>query len=73
MATTQILPIELYYWATPNGFKISIVLEELGVPYVVRYINIGRGEQFTPPFLAISPNNRIPARKVRATLRGGRS
>ncbi|MCF1467122.1 glutathione S-transferase family protein [Agrobacterium vitis] len=54
-------PIELYYWPTPNGWKISILLEELGLPYEVRYINIGKGEQFAPDFLKISPNNRMPA------------
>ena len=54
-------PIDLYYWPTPNGWKISIMLEELGVPYDVKYINIGKGEQFEPSFLAISPNNRMPA------------
>ena len=54
-------PIELYYWPTPNGHKITIMLEELGVPYVVKYVNIGRGEQFAPDFLKISPNNRMPA------------
>jgi len=53
--------IELYYWSTPNGWKISIMLEECGLPYVVRPVNISKGEQFTPHFLAISPNNRIPA------------
>lgn len=53
--------IDLYYWPTPNGWKISIALEELGLDYNVRYVNIGRGEQFEPEFLAISPNNRIPA------------
>lgn len=53
--------IDLYYWPTPNGWKISIALEELGLPYTVKPVNIGRGEQFTPEFLAISPNNRIPA------------
>lgn len=53
--------IDLYYWPTPNGWKISIALEELGLPYVVKPVNIGRGEQFAPEFLAISPNNRIPA------------
>jgi GSH-dependent disulfide-bond oxidoreductase len=53
--------IDLYYWPTPNGWKISIMLEECGLPYALRKINIGRGEQFTPQFLAISPNNRIPA------------
>lgn len=59
--TGQILPIELYYWPTPNGWKISIMLEELGVPYEVKYVNIGKGEQFEPGFLAIAPNNRMPA------------
>ena len=53
--------IDLYYWPTPNGWKISIALEELGLPYTVKPVNIGRGEQFMPEFLAISPNNRIPA------------
>jgi GSH-dependent disulfide-bond oxidoreductase len=59
--TPKILPIELYYWPTPNGWKITIMLEELGVPYEVKYVNIGKGEQFEPAFLAISPNNRMPA------------
>ena len=59
--TTQTKPIELYYWPTPNGWKISIMLEELGVPYQVKYVNIGRGEQFEPSFLKIAPNNRMPA------------
>ncbi|MGB8740497.1 MAG: glutathione S-transferase N-terminal domain-containing protein, partial [Xanthobacteraceae bacterium] len=54
-------PIELYYWPTPNGWKISIMLEECGLPYVVHPIDISKGEQFAPRFLAISPNNRIPA------------
>ncbi|MBC7729273.1 MAG: glutathione S-transferase N-terminal domain-containing protein [Microbacteriaceae bacterium] len=53
--------IDLHYWPTPNGWKISIALEELGLAYTVKPVNIGRGEQFTPDFLAISPNNRIPA------------
>ncbi|HSW07405.1 glutathione binding-like protein [Aquabacterium sp.] len=53
--------IHLHYWPTPNGWKISIALEELGLPYALKLVNIGRGEQFTPEFLAISPNNRIPA------------
>ncbi len=53
--------IELYYWPTPNGWKISIMLEECGLPYVVRPLDISKGEQFTPDFLAISPNNRMPA------------
>ena len=59
--TTQTKPIELYYWPTPNGWKISIMLEELGLPYEVKYINIGKGEQFEPSFLKIAPNNRMPA------------
>jgi GST-like protein len=54
-------PIALYYWPTPNGWKISIMLEECGLPYVVHPIDISKGEQFSPQFLAISPNNRIPA------------
>src|SRR5262249_17291012 len=54
-------PIRLYYWSTPNGHKISIMLEELGVPYELHPININKGEQFAPGFLKISPNNRIPA------------
>ena len=53
--------IELYFWPTPNGFKITIALEELGLPYEVKPINIGKGEQFAPEFLAFSPNNRMPA------------
>lgn len=57
----QIKPIELYYWPTPNGVKISIMLEELGVPYEVKYVNIGKGDQFKPDFLKIAPNNRMPA------------
>lgn len=54
-------PITLYFWPTPNGLKISILLEELGVPYDVRFVDIGKGEQFAPEFLAVSPNHRIPA------------
>lgn len=54
-------PITLYFWTTPNGFKISIMLEELGVPYVVKFVDLGKGEQFDPAFLGISPNNKIPA------------
>lgn len=53
--------IDLYYWTTPNGHKVTIFLEETGLPYTVKPINIGRGEQFNADFLAISPNNRIPA------------
>ncbi|XWN33318.1 MAG: glutathione S-transferase N-terminal domain-containing protein [Devosia sp.] len=54
-------PIDLYYWPTPNGWKVSIYLEEVGAPYSVHYINIGAGDQFKPAFLAIAPNNRMPA------------
>ena len=54
-------PIELYFWPTPNGWKISIMLEECRLPYVVRPVDISKGEQFAPEFLAISPNNRMPA------------
>ncbi|MGO4872452.1 MAG: glutathione S-transferase N-terminal domain-containing protein [Roseiarcus sp.] len=53
--------IDLYTWATPNGRKISIMLEEVGLRYTVHSVNIGRDEQFDPRFLAISPNNKIPA------------
>ena len=53
--------IDFYTWSTPNGRKVSILLEELGVPYTVHAINISKGEQFTPSFLKIAPNNRIPA------------
>lgn len=53
--------IELYYWTTPNGHKITMFLEEVGLPYNVIPVNIGAGEQFQPEFLKISPNNRIPA------------
>ena len=59
--TEQTKPIELYYWPTPNGWKITIMLEELGAPYEVKYVNIGKGEQFEPSFLKIAPNNRMPA------------
>lgn len=59
--TTQTKPIDLYYFPTPNGHKVSIMLEELGVPYLVHSIHIGKGDQFKPEFLAISPNNKIPA------------
>ncbi|ALN73932.1 MULTISPECIES: glutathione S-transferase family protein [unclassified Aureimonas] len=59
--TQQTKPIELHYWPTPNGWKISIMLEELGVPYELKLVNIGAGDQFKPEFLAIAPNNRMPA------------
>ena len=54
-------PIDLYYWPTPNGWKISIALEEMGLPYTTHLVDIGAGDQFAPEFLKISPNNRIPA------------
>jgi GST-like protein len=53
--------IDVYYWTTPNGHKVTIFLEETGLPYTIKPINIGKGEQFDPAFLAIAPNNRIPA------------
>ena len=55
------MTIDLHYWPTPNGHKISIALEELGLPYTVKLVNIGTGDQFKPEFLAIAPNNRMPA------------
>lgn len=54
-------PIDLWYWPTPNGWKITIALEEMGLPYQVKPVNIGAGEQFAPAFQAISPNGRMPA------------
>ena len=53
--------IDLYTWTTPNGRKVSILLEELGVPYTAHAINITKDEQFAPEFLKVSPNNKIPA------------
>jgi GSH-dependent disulfide-bond oxidoreductase len=53
--------IDLYYWTTPNGHKITLFLEEVGIPYTIHPVNLSRGDQFKPQFLAISPNNRIPA------------
>jgi GST-like protein len=63
--------IDLYYWQTPNGRKVTILLEELTLPYKVIPINIGRGDQFKPEFLAVSPNNRIPAIVDHAPADGG--
>jgi len=54
-------PLTLHFWPTPNGWKVSIALEEMGLPYEMRPVNIHRGDQFDPAFLAISPNNRMPA------------
>ena len=53
--------IDVYYWPTPNGHKITIALEEMGLDYAIKPVNIGTGEQFEPSFLAFSPNNRMPA------------
>ena len=54
-------PIDLFYWPTPNGWKITIALEEMGLPYNVHWVDIGKGDQFAPEFLKIAPNNRMPA------------
>ncbi len=64
--------IDLYYWPTPNGWKITIMLEEVGLPYTIVPVNIGRGDQFKPEFLAISPNNRMPAIVDHAPADGGK-
>lgn len=53
--------LDLYFWPTPNGYKVSILLEELGLPYRVNPVHIGKGMQFTPEYLAINPNSKIPA------------
>ena len=63
--------IDVYFWPTPNGYKITIAHEEVGLPYEIRPVNIGRGEQFRPEFLAISPNNRMPAIVDHDPLGGG--
>ena len=63
--------IELYYWTTPNGHKITIFLEEVGLPYTIIPVNIGAGDQFKPDFLKIAPNNRIPAIIDREPVDGG--
>lgn len=65
------MTIDLYYWTTPNGHKITMFLEEVGLPYNPIPINIGKGEQFQPEFLQISPNNRIPAIVDRDPTGGG--
>ena len=64
-------PIDVYYWPTPNGWKVTILLEELGAPYNIIPINIGKGEQFRPEFLKLSPNNRMPAIVDHEPLGGG--
>jgi GST-like protein len=63
--------IDLYYWPTPNGHKITLFLEETAASYNIKPVNIGRGEQFEPDFLAIAPNNRIPAIVDHAPIDGG--
>jgi GSH-dependent disulfide-bond oxidoreductase len=63
--------IDLYYWTTPNGHKLTIFLEETGTPYTIIPIDIGKGDQFKPEFLAVSPNNRIPAMVDKAPADGG--
>lgn len=63
--------LDLYYWTTPNGHKITMFLEEAGLPYRIVPVNIGRGEQFDPAFLRIAPNNRIPAIVDHAPVDGG--
>ncbi len=63
--------IDFYYWPTPNGHKVTLFLEEAGLPYALKPVNIGKGEQFAPAFLAISPNNRMPAIVDREPADGG--
>jgi len=53
--------IDVYFWPTPNGYKVTVMLEELGLKYNIVPVNIGKGDQFKPEFLKISPNNRMPA------------
>ena len=63
--------IDLYYWPTPNGHKITLFLEEAGLPYRIKPVNIGKGDQFQPEFLAFSPNNKMPAIVDHAPADGG--
>ncbi|HBK47525.1 MAG TPA: thiol:disulfide oxidoreductase [Xanthomonadaceae bacterium] len=63
--------IDLYYWPTPNGHKVTLFLEEAGLDYRIHPVNIGAGDQFTPEFLAISPNNKMPAIVDRDPAGGG--
>jgi len=65
--------IDLYYWPTPNGHKITLFLEEAGLPYQIKPVDIGAGDQFKPEFLAFSPNNRMPAIIDHAPADGGES
>ena len=64
--------IDLYYWPTPNGHKITLFLEESGLPYTIRPVDIGKGDQFRPSYLAISPNNKMPAIVDHAPADGGK-
>jgi GST-like protein len=64
--------LELHYWPTPNGHKITMFLEEAGLPYEIKAVNIGRGDQFKPEYLKISPNNRMPAIVDTDPLGGGK-
>jgi GSH-dependent disulfide-bond oxidoreductase len=63
--------IDVYYWPTPNGHKITMFLEEAGIDYALKLVNIGKGEQFDPEFLKISPNNRMPAIVDQKPVDGG--
>ncbi len=63
--------IDLYYWTTPNGHKVTLFLEEAGLPYKIHPVNIGTGAQFDPEFLSIAPNNRIPAIVDKQPIGGG--
>ena len=63
--------IDLYYWPTPNGHKITLFLEEVGLPYAIHPVDIGKGDQFKPDFLKIAPNNRMPAIVDHAPADGG--
>ena len=65
--------IDLYYWTTPNGHKITMFLEEAGMPYTLKPVAIGKGDQFDPAFLKISPNNKIPAIVDHAPADGGKA
>jgi GSH-dependent disulfide-bond oxidoreductase len=71
LESTMPAPLELFYWPTPNGHKITLLLEELGLPYEIRRVDIGAGDQFKPDFLAIAPNNRMPALIDHAPADGG--
>lgn len=64
--------IDLYYWSTPNGHKVTMFLEEARLEYRIRPVHIGKGEQFAPAFLEIAPNNRIPAIVDHAPAGGGK-